>query len=96
MVGVAVDGAYAAVVAIGVVVVGAVRSRLRRDPDGDCGAAEDSFMMKVVKVCLVVMLVAGGIVWVLDRADDGPPDSGSGENAPQQPARHPDGGTKNR
>ncbi len=63
---------------------------------GERGAFEDSFMTKVVKVSLIVMLVAGGVVWLLDRADDGPPDSGSGENAPQQPARHPDGGTKNR
>ena len=91
----AIDGAYAALVAAGVVIAWAAHRRLRH-PDGERGAAEDGFMKKVVKVSLLVMLVAGGIVWLLDRADDGPPDSGSGENAPQHPGRHQDGGTKNR
>ncbi|HYJ66491.1 MAG TPA: hypothetical protein VEX15_02390 [Nocardioidaceae bacterium] len=48
------------------------------------GAAGDGFMKKVVKVSLIVMLVAGGIVWLVDRADDGPPNSGSGEHAPDK------------
>jgi hypothetical protein len=63
---------------------------------GERGASDDSFMKKVVKVSLVVMLVAGGIVWLLERAEDNPPDSGSGERPPGQSDRNPGDGGKNR
>jgi hypothetical protein len=86
---------YAALVAIGVMVAWAALRR-PREHDDERGAAEASFMKKVVKVSLLVMLVTGGTVWLLDRADEGPPDSGSGERTPQHPAQQPDGGTKNR
>jgi hypothetical protein len=48
------------------------------------GAADSSFMKGVVKVSLIVMLVAGGIVWIVDRAAD----NGSDDRTPHQ--RHPD------
>ena len=66
------------------------------------GSDRDSFMTKIVKLSVLVLLVAGGLVWILDRAeennaDDGPPaGSGSGGHAPHQPSRHQSGGDKNR
>jgi hypothetical protein len=56
----------------------------------DRGASDNSFMKGVVKVSLIVMLVAGGMVWLIDRAEDNPPDSGSEQRTPDQ--RDPGGG----
>ena len=50
---------------------------------GEHGKSDDSFMKKVVKVSLLVLVVAGGTVWLIDRADDNPPGSGPGEHAPK-------------
>ena len=55
---------------------------------GERGAAESSFMKKVVKVSLIVMLVAGGTVWLLDRAEDNPPGSGSEQRQPDRGGRN--------
>jgi hypothetical protein len=64
----------------------------RTSTRGERGAAGDSFMKKVVKVSLLVMLVAGGMVWLLDRAEDNPPDPGSGDRQPGQSDRNSGGG----
>jgi hypothetical protein len=45
-------------------------------------------MKKVVKVSLIVMLVAGGTVWLLDRAEDNPPDTGSEQRRPDRGGRN--------
>jgi uncharacterized iron-regulated membrane protein len=88
--------------AIGLVCVGLLvgvalalsMARRRRPMSGaERGAAESSFMKGVVKVSLIVMLVAGGMVWLIDRAEDNPPDSGSEQRTPDK--RDPGGG-KNR
>ena len=52
-------------------------------PRGEHGKSDDSFMKKVVKVSLLVLVVAGGTVWLIDRADDNPPSSGPGEHGPR-------------
>jgi hypothetical protein len=92
-------------VAVGLVLVGLAvgvaltlsAARHRRPMSGDeRGASDNSFMKGVVKVSLIVMLVAGGIVWLVDRAEDNPPDSGSGDRTPQHQQRDRDGGGKNR
>ena len=57
--------------------VAAMRAR------GEHGKSDDSFMKKVVKVSLLVLVVAGGTVWLIDRADDNPPGSGPGDHAPK-------------
>jgi hypothetical protein len=93
---VAIDGVYVALVAAVVLTVWAARRRLLLDSGRERGAADDSFMKKVVKVALIVMLVAGGIVWLIDRADDSPPNSGSGEHAPDHPERNQNGDGKTR
>lgn len=56
---------------------------------GERGAAGDGFMKGVVKVSLIVMLVAGGLVWLLDRAEENnqPPDTGSQTERPDKPKR---------
>jgi hypothetical protein len=89
-------------VAVGLVCVGlavgvalALSAADRRRTNGDeRGAADNSFMKGVVKVSLIVMLVAGGMVWLVDRAEDDPSDSGPGDRTPHQ-QRDPGGG-KNR
>jgi len=55
------------------------------------GKSDDSFMKKVVKVSLLVLVVAGGTVWLIDRTDD-PPNSGTGEHPPKH---HRGDGAKN-
>lgn len=52
------------------------------------GKSDDSFMKKVVKVSLLVLVVAGGTVWLIDRADDNPPNSGTGEHPPKHHRGH--------
>ena len=56
------------------------------------GKSDDSFMKKVVKVSLLVLVVAGGTVWLIDRADDNPPNSETGEHPPKHHRGH---GTNN-
>jgi hypothetical protein len=72
----------------------ALSAARRRRPmsGGELGAAESSFMKSVVKVSLIVMLVAGGMVWLVDRAEDDPSDSGPGDRTPQNQQRDPGGG----
>lgn len=60
----------------------------RTSARGERGAADNSFMKKVVKVSLIVMLVAGGTVWLLDRAEDNPPDTGSEQRRPDRGGRN--------
>jgi hypothetical protein len=50
--------------------------------------------VRVAKVSLIVMLVAGATVRLIDRAGNGPPDAGSGEHAPHHAPHHP--GAKHR
>ena len=45
-------------------------------------------MKKVVKVSLLVLVVAGGTVWLIDRADDNPPNSWTGEHPPKHHRGH--------
>ena len=66
------------------------------------GSSGDGFMTKITKLSVLVLLVAGGIVWVVDRAeensagDGSPPGAGSGGNGPGKPARDRPGGDQNR
>jgi hypothetical protein len=91
---VAIDGIYVAALVATVAVIGWAGWRRRpRSARSERGAADDSFMKKVVKVSLIVMLVAGGMVWLIDRADDGPA-SGSDERSPDH--RHHNPGGNNR
>jgi hypothetical protein len=48
------------------------------------GSDGDSFMSKVVKVALLVMVIAGGMVWLIDQEEEASrtPDNGS-QNEPK-------------
>ena len=73
----------AAMTGLALVTVTAWRVAAATRPRGEHGKSDDSFMKKVVKVSLLVLVVAGGTVWLIDRADDNPPSSGPGEHAPR-------------
>lgn len=54
----------------------------------DCGAAGEPFMRRVAKVCLVVLVVAGGFVWLIgqtapDPADEHRPPPAAGQHPPK-------------
>jgi hypothetical protein len=71
--------------AVGVMLILSTARRRPRTSGDELGAAESSFMKGVVKVSLIVMLVAGGMVWLIDRAEDNPPsDSGSETDSPRK------------
>jgi high-affinity Fe2+/Pb2+ permease len=60
---------------------------------GSLSSGQDSFMSKVVKVAVLVMLVGGGLVWILDRAEEnnGNSDRDSQNERPDNPQRNQGG-----
>ena len=75
---------FAAVAITAASAVARTRRSVARTRD-ERGAAGDGFMKRVVKVSLLVMIIAGGMVWLIDRAEENPtPDTGSETDSPQK------------